>query len=114
MNGRRVDYDLTVRRDIRSLLADADLRAKLRQVISQIGSMAVGAGYRKALLQQNLGQAAHTDAADADKMNGYRIMKMKLIHTIHILVFSMVFEFACAGSLEKFQIFPVTFYIAIV
>ena len=79
-------------------------------MVGQLGSMAVGAGDRKALLQYNLSQAAHADAADADEMNGYRIMKMKLIHTIHILVF---LSFAAAYHLVS-QRFPVAIFTAIV
>ena len=51
VNGSRVYDDLAVCGNIGSLLADADLRAKPGQMIGQLGSMAVGAGDRKALLQ---------------------------------------------------------------
>ena len=87
MDGCRIDDNLAVGRNIRSLLADTDAGTELCQMLGQLRSMAVGAGYRKAFLQENLGEAAHADATDADKVNRNRIMKMKLIHMIHILIF---------------------------
>ena len=45
----------------------------------------VRAGDSEAFFKKNLSQSAHTDTADADKMNGYRFFEVYLIHSIILL-----------------------------
>ena len=42
--------------------------------------MRVGPADGKAFVQKNLGQAAHADAADSDKMNPAGLIKINMIH----------------------------------
>ena len=50
------------------------------QMGRQGGALGVGAGNAEIFLEQNLGQAAHADAADADEMDVDRFMEINLKH----------------------------------
>lgn len=98
MDGGSVDNHLAVLRNIGRFLADEDLSPQGRKMIRESRSVAVRARHRKAFFQKNLGEAAHTDAADADEMNGNGSMKMKLIHRFALPVrryFTLPYKKGC-------------------
>ena len=67
-------------RDIFGLLSILDLGAQLFQLFGEVRLFAVRAGNGKSFFQKYFGKAAHTDAADAYKMNVDRFLKINLIH----------------------------------
>ena len=68
MDGSCVDNHVNARNDIGSFLSVEDRGSFGNQVIGQFAFLCVGTGYGKSLFQKDLGQTAHADAADADKM----------------------------------------------
>ena len=87
MDGRRIYDDLNVAADIGGPLAQEDPGTVVLKMICQRAGVHVGAAHLKAPGEEHLGQAAHTDAADPDKMNSRRFLKIDLIHS-RILPFS--------------------------
>ena len=50
------------------------------KLFCQWGALIVGSGDRKAFFKKDLGQAAHADAADSDKMYVYGFFEIYFIH----------------------------------
>ena len=80
MDGAGVDDQIDIVRYIFPPLAVSDQSALFREHFRQGGTLVIGTGYSEALGKQNFRQSAHTDAADADKVNMYWSVKMNLIH----------------------------------
>ena len=82
VNGSGKHRQVNVFGDIFSTLADMDGDAFIAEPLCQCGGAAVGPGYCEAAVLQDLGETAHGDAADADKINVNGILEINLIHDI--------------------------------
>ena len=87
VDGSSVYHQLDIVGNIGGPLADIDSGTFGFQLLCQIRSFGVRTGDDKVFLQKDLGQSAHTDAADPDKMNVHRFMKINLIHDEESLPF---------------------------
>ena len=78
----RVYYDVDPGYNIRSFLPAEHGGAQILQMMCQGGLFVVGSGDAESFLQQDLGKTAHADAANADKVYVYRLLKINFIHKI--------------------------------
>ena len=81
MNGGGIDDGRAVFGNIGRVMADRDLRAEGGELVRKRGSLKIGTGHGKLPAEQDLGKAAHADAADADEMYRYGMVKIDSIHT---------------------------------
>src|SRR3990172_193969 len=66
------------RRDVLRPVADEDLAAQLLQPLRGVRFLHVRTGDLVAQIQEHLGDAAHTDAADADKMDVFNLFEHRM------------------------------------
>ena len=90
MNRCGIDDHADVIGDILRLLSVENLRSHPFQVSCQVRPVGIRTADRKLVIQKNLCQAAHADAADADKMHSLRFLKIYLIHICPSLCASCV------------------------
>src|SRR3990172_1618231 len=67
-DGRGIHYRIHIGRNVLGFVTLEDLRTELLQAFRDLRKGAVGAADLEPLVQQNLRNAAHTDAADADEV----------------------------------------------
>ena len=77
-----VDDEVNVLRDIGSFLSVKYGDSHLLQMPGEPGFPGIGAGDGKVLIFEYFSKTAHADAADTDKMDMYRVLKIDFIHSL--------------------------------
>ena len=80
MDGGCVDDGVDAGGDIFRPLADGDDGSERAKTVYEGRAAGIRTGYREACAEKDLGEAAHTDAPDADKMYMFRFVKIYAIH----------------------------------
>ena len=80
MDGSSVDHHVDALYDVGGFLPVEDPGALLFQLPGERRLLIVGAGYGEMFLEKDLGQTAHADPADPDKMYMYGFVKLNMIH----------------------------------
>ena len=80
MNRRGIDDSIDIICNIFRLLAIGNPRPMALQLICQFGFMGIRSGNLKSAFQKDLRKSAHADAADPNKVNVARLVKMNVIH----------------------------------
>ena len=81
MNSRRVNDQLHIICDVRGTLSVENAGTFLRKGIGKRTLLGIRTGNNEILFQKDFCKSAHTDSANADKMNMKGFMKVYLIHT---------------------------------
>ena len=91
MDGCCVYNNIYIILDIGSALSIVNHCTALLQCAGKRAGFCIGAGDPEILFKKNLCKAAHADAADSDKMNVKRFMKVYLIHN-NLLIYVCCFR----------------------